>query len=120
MPIADREPCLINPEDGAVRSIADGEVMRIFNNLGQMLLGARVTGTIRRGVIRVNEGRWCDPIEPIEPGPLDAYADVNCLSVDIGRSKLPKANCGHTALADAEKFKGDPPEPKVSRRPTNA
>ncbi len=117
--IADREPCLINPEDAAARGIADGDVVRLFNDRGQMLAGAKVTDAIRPGVIRVNEGGWYDPVEPGTPGSLDAYGDVNTLTVDIGTSKLAQANCGHTVLADVEKFTGDLPEIKVFNTPNN-
>ncbi|WP_422368161.1 trimethylamine-N-oxide reductase TorA [Pelagibius sp.] len=115
--IAEREPCLINTDDAASRGIADGDVVRIFNDRGQMLAGARVTDAIRPGVIRVNEGGWYDPVEPGQLGSLDAYGDVNNLTVDIGTSKLAQANCGHTAIAEIEKFTGDLPPVKVFDTP---
>ncbi len=118
--IAEREPCLINTEDAAQRGIADGDVVRIFNDRGQMLAGAVVTDAIRPGVIRVNEGGWYDPVEPGADNSLCAYGDVNCLTVDIGTSKLAQGNCGHTAIADVEKFTGTLPEVKVFSTPKNA
>lgn len=117
--IADREPCLINTDDAAKRGIADGDIVRIFNDRGQMLAGAKVTDAIRPGVIRVNEGGWYDPVEPGAPDSLDAYGDVNNLTVDIGTSKLAQGNCGHTAVADVEKFTGTPPEVTVFNTPKN-
>ncbi len=117
--IAEREPCLINTEDAAKRGIADGDVVRVFNDRGQMLAGAQVTDAIRPGVIRVNEGGWYDPVEPGTPGGLDAYGDVNNLTVDIGTSKLAQGNCGHTAVADVEKFAGTPPEVTAFNTPKN-
>ena len=107
--VADREPCLINPKDAESRGIADGDVVRIFNDRGQVLAGAVVTDDIRQGVLRLSEGGWFDPVDPTKPGSLDAYGDANCLTVDIGTSKLAQANCGHTAVADVEKFTGDLP-----------
>ncbi len=117
--IAGREPCLINTDDAAARGIADGDVVRVFNDRGQLLAGAKVTDAIRPGVIRVNEGGWYDPVEPGVPGSLDAYGDINCVTVDIGTSKLAQGNCGHTAIADVEKFTGDLPEVKVFNTPNN-
>jgi anaerobic selenocysteine-containing dehydrogenase len=66
--VAGREPCLINPADAAARGIADGDVVRVFNDRGQILAGAVVTDAIRPGVLRVNEGGWFDPVDPTEAG----------------------------------------------------
>lgn len=104
--IAGHEPCLINTEDAAKRGIVDGDVVRVFNDRGQILAGAKVTDAIRPGVLRVNEGGWYDPLEPGKPGSLDRYGDANVLTVDIGTSKLGQGNCGHTAVGDVEKYAG--------------
>jgi trimethylamine-N-oxide reductase (cytochrome c) len=115
--IAGREPCLINPRDARSRGIQSGDVVRIFNDRGQILAGAQVTDDVRPGVIRVNEGGWYDPENPREPGSLDRYGDVNVLTIDIGTSKLAQGNCGHTAVGDVEKFKGTPTAVEVFRAP---
>lgn len=115
--VAEREPCLINPVDAEARGIADGDVVRVFNGRGQTLAGAVVTDGIRPGVIRVNEGGWYDPVEPGADGTLCAYGDVNTLTPDLGTSKLAQANCGHTVIADVEKFTGDLPEVTVFDAP---
>jgi hypothetical protein len=49
----------------------------------------------------------------LKVGSLDAYGDVNVLTADIGTSKLAQGNCGHTCLAQVEKFKGAPPRVKA-------
>ncbi len=73
--VAGREPCLIHPDDAAARGISDGDVVRVFNDRGQLLAGAVLSDALRPGVIRVNEGGWYDPVST-EPGALDAYGDV--------------------------------------------
>ena len=108
--IAGREPCLINPRDAAARGIKDGDVVRVFNDRGQLLAGAMLTEDIRPGVIRVNEGGWFDPLEPNKVGSLCKYGDVNTLTLDIGTSRLAQGNCGQTVVADLEKYQGAPPE----------
>ena len=118
--IAGREPCLINPRDAAARGIADGDVVRVFNDRGQLLAGAKLTEDIRPGVIRVNEGGWFDPLEPDKVGSLCKYGDVNNLTLDIGTSRLGQGNCGHTVLADIEKYKGTPPEVTVFLPPVGS
>jgi trimethylamine-N-oxide reductase (cytochrome c) len=117
--VAGREPCLIHPDDAAARGISDGDVVRVFNDRGQLLAGAVLSDALRPGVIRVNEGGWYDPVST-EPGALDAYGDVNNLTVDIGTSELAQGNCGHTALADVEKFEGELPPVTVFEAPAGA
>jgi trimethylamine-N-oxide reductase (cytochrome c) len=111
--IAGREPGLMHPTDAAARNIKDGDVVRVFNDRGQILVGVKVTEDVRPGVMRVYEGGWYNPAEPGKPGTLDKYGDVNVLSLDIGTSKLGQGNCGQTVVADAEKFAGTPPEVTV-------
>jgi trimethylamine-N-oxide reductase (cytochrome c) len=118
--IAGREPCLMNPADAAARNIKDGDVVRLFNDRGQILVGVKVTDDARPGVVRVYEGGWYDPLEPDKVGSLCKYGDVNVLSIDIGTSKLGQGNCGQTAMADAEKFAGEPPAVTAFQAPAAA
>lgn len=118
--VAGHEPCLINPKDAEARGIKDGDVVRVFNDRGQILAGAKVTDHIRPGVIRVNEGGWYDPVEAGKPGSLSRYGDVNCLTVDMGTSKLAQGNCGHTAVGDVEKYTGPAVTVSVFAAPKDA
>lgn len=118
--VAGREPCWINAEDAAARGISDGDIVRVFNDRGQLLAGAVVTDRIRPGVIRLFEGGWYDPVEGGTIGALDSYGDVNVLTPDIATSKLGNGNSGHTCLADVEKFEGIPPEVDVFTAPEQA
>ncbi len=118
--VAGREPCLINPKDAKARGIKDGDVVRVFNDRGQILAGAKLSEAIRPGVIRICEGGWYDPADPAKPGSLDRYGDVNVLTVDIGTSKLAQGNCGHTATGEVEKYKGEAPKPMVFVAPKAA
>ena len=104
--VAGHEPCLINTADAAQRGIKDGDVVRVFNDRGQILAGAKVSDAVRPGVLRVSEGGWYDPLEGGKPGTLCRYGDVNVLTMDIGSSKLGQGNCGHSASADVEKYQG--------------
>ncbi|MCB9948798.1 MAG: trimethylamine-N-oxide reductase TorA [Rhodospirillaceae bacterium] len=104
-----REPVWIHPDTAAARGIADGDIVRVHNDRGQVLAGAIVTDRVRPDVLRLSEGGWYDPQEGGEPGTLCKYGDVNVLSIDIGTSKLAQGNCGHTILAEVEKFEGEPP-----------
>lgn len=118
--VAGREPCWINTEDAAARGIVDGDIVRVFNDRGQLLAGAVVTDDIRPGAIQLQEGGWYSPVEGGGPGALDLYGDANTLSIDRGTSKLAQANTGQTGVADVEKHTGDAPAPTVFDTPANA
>ncbi len=115
--VAGREPCLINPQDAKARGIAEGDIVRVFNDRGQILAGAVLSDQMRPNVIRISEGGWYDPVPGGEKGALDVYGDVNNLTIGIGTSKLAQGNCGHTALADVEKYTGEAPAPNVFAAP---
>jgi trimethylamine-N-oxide reductase (cytochrome c) len=107
--VKDREPCLMNPADASARGIADGDVVRVFNDRGQILAGAKISEDVMPGVVLMNEGGWYDPLEPGKPGTLCRYGDVNVLTRDIGTSKLAQATSAATIAAEVEKFTGPLP-----------
>jgi trimethylamine-N-oxide reductase (cytochrome c) len=115
--VAGREPCWMNPNDAAARGLSDGDVVRVFNDRGQILAGVKVTDVIRPGVIRINEGGWYDPVDPRTPGSLCRYGDVNNLTSSIATSQLAQSNSGQTGMAEVEKFKGTPPAVEVFDEP---
>ncbi|WP_247894868.1 trimethylamine-N-oxide reductase TorA [Azospirillum argentinense] len=115
--IAGREPCWMHPEDARARGLSDGDVVRVFNDRGQILVGLKITDDICRGVIRINEGGWFDPANAREIGSLCRYGDVNNLTTGLSTSKLAQGNCGHTGVAEVERFKGNLPPVVVFSQP---
>ena len=118
--VAEREPCLIHPDDASARGIEDGDVVRVFNHRGQTLAGAVITDATRPGVLRLNEGAWFNPVDTTADTALCAYGDVNSLTGDVPTSRLANGNSGHTCLADVEKYTGELPPVTVFEAPTNA
>ncbi len=110
----------MNPKDAASRGIKDGDIVRLFNDRGQILAGASLSEDIRPGVIRVCEGAWYDPAEPGKAGTLCKYGDINVLTPDIGTSKLAQSNCAHTLIVQMEKYTGPALEVTVFSTPKNA
>lgn len=51
-----REPVYINPLDAKAKGIKDGDLVRVFNDRGQLLAGAVLSDSYPRGVIRIEEG----------------------------------------------------------------
>ena len=102
--IEGREPMLINPADAAARGIADGDVVRVFNDRGACLAGARVTDAVRPGVVQLPSGAWYDPAEPDSDGSLDKHGNPNMLTADRGTSRLGQGPTAMTALVEVERF----------------
>lgn len=104
--VADREPILINTKDAHQRGIKSGDVVRVFNDLGQILAGADVTDDIMPGAVRICEGGWYDPAQPGVAGSLCKNGCVNLLVPDIPTSGLAMGNCGQSGIVEVEKYKG--------------
>ncbi|TAM81745.1 MAG: hypothetical protein EPN43_14110 [Jatrophihabitans sp.] len=48
----------INPKDAGPRGIRDGDVVRVFNDRGEMKVYARLTEAIKPGVVNCYQGGW--------------------------------------------------------------
>jgi anaerobic selenocysteine-containing dehydrogenase len=48
----------MNPGDATARGIADGDAVRVFNTIGEVLVRAKVSEQIRPGVISMHKGAW--------------------------------------------------------------
>lgn len=107
--VQDREPIEINMADAKARGIADGDVVRVFNERGQTLAGAVVTEDLLPGVALLHEGSWYDPDKPGELGALDKYGSANQITRDVASSKIGQATTAHTALVSIEKYEGELP-----------
>ena len=56
------EPVWINPRDAAKRGIKDGDIVKVFNERGVVLCGARVWESMMPGVVYIDHGARHDPI----------------------------------------------------------
>ncbi|OBT15952.1 trimethylamine N-oxide reductase I catalytic subunit [Vibrio sp. UCD-FRSSP16_10] len=103
-----REPCYLNPKDAKAKGIKDGDLIRVFNDRGQLLAGAVVDEHYPEGVIRIEEGAWYGPLNE-KVGAIDTYGDPNTLTQDIPSSQLAQATSANTCIVNIEKFKGEAP-----------
>tara|TARA_B100000676_G_scaffold81471_1_gene81500 strand:- start:2428 stop:4752 length:2325 start_codon:yes stop_codon:yes gene_type:complete len=110
--VAGREAVWLNPRDAALRGIRDGDVVRLFNDRGTCLAGARLTDDVRMGVVRLATGAWYDPDTPGEPVTLCRHGNPNVLTKDIGTSKLAQGPSAQTCLIEVEPWRGAVPEVK--------
>ena len=49
---------LVHPDDATARGIDDGSPVRIHNDLGEVVCEARVSDSVRRGVVSIPKGAW--------------------------------------------------------------
>jgi biotin/methionine sulfoxide reductase len=89
-------PIVINPDDARQRSIAEGDIVRVFNDRGACRAKATLSNEIRRGVVSLPTGAW------FEPGrdDIELQGNPNVLTRDLGTSRLGQGCSAHTTLVD--------------------
>ncbi|MGH2549350.1 MAG: molybdopterin-dependent oxidoreductase [Thermomicrobiales bacterium] len=102
--IEGREPVRLHPDDAIGRGIADGDVVRLFNDRGSALAGAVVTIDVRPGVIQLSTGAWFDPLDPAAETPFCVHGNPNVLTPDRGTSRLAQGCTGQHALVQLERW----------------
>jgi biotin/methionine sulfoxide reductase len=115
--IAGREPVRLNPSDAARRGIADGAVVRIYNDRGACLAGAVVSDAVKPGVVQLATGAWYDPVEPATAGTLCAHGNPNVLTRDEPCSKLSDGPSANSTLVEVEPYRGTPPRVRAFEPP---
>lgn len=103
--INSREPMIISTQTAKKRNIQTNDIVRVFNERGEILCGAIVSDMVQDNVVIICEGAWYDP-EDYTKKSLCQHGCVNVLTRDKGTSKLAQSNSAHTVLAQVEKFKG--------------
>ncbi|HZP98325.1 MAG TPA: molybdopterin-dependent oxidoreductase [Reyranella sp.] len=112
-----RQPVTIHPDDARARGIADGDLLRVFNDRGACLASARLSDRIRRGVVRLSTGAWFDPEQLGSNRPLEKHGNPNALTLDIGASKLSQGCIAQTCLVEIERFDGPAPAVTAHKLP---
>jgi trimethylamine-N-oxide reductase (cytochrome c) len=94
------EPLWISPEDAAKRGIKSGDIVKLFNDQGIILTGAKVSERVVPGAVIVNKGSRVDPIAPR----IDRGGSTNLISPPKGVSKHCWGFAVSGYLAEAEKL----------------
>jgi biotin/methionine sulfoxide reductase len=102
--IAGREPVRLNPADAARRGIADGDIVRLFNDRGACLAAAVLTDDVMAGVVQLSTGAWYDPQPGSAEHSLCVHGNPNVLTRDIGTSRLAQGCCGQVTVVECEKY----------------
>lgn len=116
--IGGREVVRLNPADARRRGIANGDIVRLFNDRGACLAAAMLSDQVMEGVIHLPTGAWYDPELDPDGQPLCVHGNPNVLTRDVGTSKLAQGCCGQVTVVGCEKYTGaarpvqafDPPE----------
>ncbi len=93
-----RQEMWINPMDAAQRGITNGDMIRIFNDRGEVQIAAKVTPRMMPGVVALGEGAWYTP----DSKRIDRAGSINVLTSQRP-SPLAKGNPSHTNLVQVAK-----------------
>jgi len=115
--VAGREPIRIHPADAAGRDLADGDVVRVFNDRGACLAGVVIDDRLRPGVVQLSTGAWYDPEDPGDPDSLCVHGNPNVLTADVGTSALAKGCTGAHVLVEIAKHTGPLPPVRAHQPP---
>ncbi|VTU35374.1 Dimethyl sulfoxide/trimethylamine N-oxide reductase precursor [Variovorax sp. PBL-H6] len=107
--VAGREALAMHPVDATTRGLAQGDIVRVFNDRGAFLGGLVVADDLRPGVVQISTGAWYDPAEGGEPGTLEKHGNPNVVTLDGGTSQLAQSTVVQTALVQVEKCGSPPP-----------
>ena len=98
-------PVRLNPADAAVRSIENGDIVKIYNDRGAVLCIAEVTERMREGVLHsyYGSGRY-DPLEPGNPDSPDKGGCVSILTPERMLSKNVPGMAPNSCLVEIERW----------------
>jgi molybdopterin guanine dinucleotide-containing S/N-oxide reductase-like protein len=100
-------PVRINPVNAAVRGIADGDIVKLYNDRGAVLCIAEVTERMRAGVAHsyYGSGKY-DPLEPGNPASIEKGGCVSILTPSRMLSKNAPGMAPNSCLIEIEKWEG--------------
>lgn len=109
-----REPVRINPDDAATRGIREGDAVRVHNDRGACLVGARIDPEVPPGIAVLPTGAWFDPLpDASQPGGvLCVHGNPNVLTADQPSSQLTQGCTGQHAHVEIERCTTSPPAPR--------
>lgn len=95
----DPQTLRMHPDDAAGRGILDGEIVRVFNDRGEIHMPVTITDDIRPGCIAMSQGAWYTP----DQNGIDTRGSINVLTSQRP-TPLARANPQHTNLAQVSRL----------------
>jgi biotin/methionine sulfoxide reductase len=86
------------PGDAAARGIADGALVRLYNDRGACFGRAALDDTLRPGIAVMETGAWFAP----GPDGIETNGNPNVLTADRRTSRLAQASAAQSALVRVE------------------
>jgi len=104
-----REVCTMHPEAAAGRGIADGDIVRLFNERGACLAAVRLCAGMRKDVVQLPTGAWFDPVDDGAGRMMCVHGNPNVLTRDVGTSSLAQGCTGQLTVVQVERYEGTLP-----------
>jgi anaerobic dimethyl sulfoxide reductase subunit A len=89
----------INPQDATARGIGEGDLVRVWNERGALVIQARLTRRILPGVVDIPQGAWWNP----DAQGVDHGGNINLLTSQRW-TPLAFASTQHTIMVEVEKY----------------
>lgn len=99
-----REVCSMNPRDAIARGLADGDLVRLYNERGSCQAAVRQSEDVMPGVVQLPTGAWYDPIDPSASQPECRHGNPNVLTGDLATSALSQGCSGQLAKVEVERL----------------
>jgi anaerobic selenocysteine-containing dehydrogenase len=100
------EPIYMSVVDAAARGIKDGDIVKVFNDRGATLAGARVMKSQHPGVVQLHQNAWFDPADGKNPANLERAGCSNTLTNSAGQGDYARCMPDVSALVEVQKWSG--------------
>ncbi|MEO7402844.1 MAG: molybdopterin dinucleotide binding domain-containing protein, partial [Burkholderiales bacterium] len=112
--VAGREKLWMNAADAAKRVIANGDLVRVYNDRGSCLAGVEIDARVMPGVAVISTGAWYDGDSD---GGIERHGNPNVLTIDMGTSTLSQAPAALSLLVEIARWTGAVPPLRIDTPP---
>jgi biotin/methionine sulfoxide reductase len=102
--IQGKEVLTMHPRAAAARGIAEGDLVRVFNQRGACLAGVHFSLRLRSDVVSLPTGAWFAPESEV----LELNGNPNVLTRDKGTSSLAQGPSSGTCLVEVQRWSQPP------------
>jgi trimethylamine-N-oxide reductase (cytochrome c) len=96
----------LHPDDAAARGIAQGDLVRIFNDRGAVVCAADISGTVMAGVVKSWEASAEFELVEIDGETVEIGGCLNILTPDRPQARGTSSMAPNSCLVEVEKWRG--------------